>query len=600
LLLGGNFNFNTHKCWPGDKIDCIWVVFKYCFTYNVPYCHDQGSHLSLRIDDFNLVREHGDSLEIRAGNSSEADLIGVYHYNNLTGTDLVKSDAFYLRLRATCSDNRHFRAIFATFTVPNSEGKCSYDDRQFACNNHRCIANTLKCDGIDHCGDGSDEQDCRLPTSPSRCTMYKMCLDGVGWYCPQEECNRKWDCVDGSDEHQDCWMTEASWPTTTPPGFSGYHWATFVPVGLVFFLMAIIVCIIISCCARRKRNAMLRRQRVQNSIMSGSSIPSGSETHLNINVEIQHYPDAPPSYDDAMRYDPRFGICNLGYTSSESADVLADVPPPYTPNPADPYPILHSVGVSQTAAASTTRQDISSVQPPRSREDSQHRRRHHSGSLSNRPRRPRRRGRSSRESPETNNQDTVPVSNAETDESQNTRLEETVNECPNRESSGSTGTSNDDTDITVSKPSTTAISESKGSNTRHKKGQSSGSGASLDGVCITENISKSEGDLANTDTNRLSKSQNDTSIEVLTQSAQDNSQITRNTSDGQHPADTIQADAMDLIQADAIEDRESDSEDVPASDGMSIHVTPTVHHSMPVSEEEDLHCEGAPDGASYV
>ncbi|KII70741.1 Suppressor of tumorigenicity 14 protein [Thelohanellus kitauei] len=34
----------------------------------------------------------------------------------------------------------------------------------FQCNNSKCLINNVKCNGIDECGDGSDEADCRSHT----------------------------------------------------------------------------------------------------------------------------------------------------------------------------------------------------------------------------------------------------------------------------------------------------------------------------------------------------------------------------------------------------------------------------------------------------
>ncbi len=67
---------------------------------------------------------------------------------------LVPSNiGFYIRLRGRLSQSFQMALAYADF----SYSEC-YNVREFVCLNHRCIDSTLRCDGIDHCGDNSDEQ----------------------------------------------------------------------------------------------------------------------------------------------------------------------------------------------------------------------------------------------------------------------------------------------------------------------------------------------------------------------------------------------------------------------------------------------------------
>jgi low density lipoprotein-related protein 2 len=74
--------------------------------------------------------------------------------------------------------------------------------KRFQCDNHRCVPRYQLCDGVDNCGDGSDENNMTLCASRVKpCNLYaeyecanKKCIDRA------QVCDFADDCGDSSDE----------------------------------------------------------------------------------------------------------------------------------------------------------------------------------------------------------------------------------------------------------------------------------------------------------------------------------------------------------------------------------------------------------------
>ncbi|XP_066570122.1 low-density lipoprotein receptor-related protein 3 [Amia ocellicauda] len=109
---------------------------------------------------------------------------------------------FFHSDRSTSGQAQGFRLSF----IRGKLGQSSCQSDEFLCGNGKCLPTTWKCNGMDECGDGTDEKSCApLPTEarPSLCPPGTFqCTQAQSTQCLPNtlRCNSARDCADGSDE----------------------------------------------------------------------------------------------------------------------------------------------------------------------------------------------------------------------------------------------------------------------------------------------------------------------------------------------------------------------------------------------------------------
>ncbi|XP_043847881.1 sortilin-related receptor [Dromiciops gliroides] len=115
-----------------------------------------------------------------------------------------------------CRDGSDEDVAFAGCTQdPEFHKVC--DQFSFQCQNGVCISLIWKCDGMDDCGDYSDEANCENPTEAPNCSKYFQFQCENGHCVPNRwKCDTENDCGDWSDE-KDCGDSHLLPLSTTGP-----------------------------------------------------------------------------------------------------------------------------------------------------------------------------------------------------------------------------------------------------------------------------------------------------------------------------------------------------------------------------------------------
>ncbi|XP_060076971.1 uncharacterized protein LOC132556575 [Ylistrum balloti] len=144
---GGKLSLDTSTTINYKYYDCVWVV-----RTASGYTDTLLNLLAFSIGSSG----YDDYIEIYGGLSSKGTFMArIRSGESITKWQYKHAEGFYIHLFGKFG---RLDKVQLSFVSLNMEKLCSGTNNLWRCNNGYCISSTYKCDGIDHCGDNSDEQ----------------------------------------------------------------------------------------------------------------------------------------------------------------------------------------------------------------------------------------------------------------------------------------------------------------------------------------------------------------------------------------------------------------------------------------------------------
>ncbi|XP_065210727.1 low-density lipoprotein receptor-related protein 1B-like [Planococcus citri] len=116
------------------------------------------------------------------------------------------SNGFYLRNDFICDGVNQCGDSSDEYSDCN-RGTCRPGSFACNCNRNRCLNATSRCNNVPECGDGSDEMNCGKDVVTADCTITRgkfLCQDGLKCIDFNFTCDNDCNCYDCSDESTDC------------------------------------------------------------------------------------------------------------------------------------------------------------------------------------------------------------------------------------------------------------------------------------------------------------------------------------------------------------------------------------------------------------
>ncbi|CAI4226698.1 unnamed protein product [Auanema sp. JU1783] len=332
---GGEIKLEGNGYLVNSYVDCIWIIGR------LPHMSRTFDRIHLKVEDFH-VKGVGLRLEVREGASSISDRLlllfdsqtrdQLEHKQPRHGfTTSLTHPAYYVRLRGFLMSTSGLEIVYSQF-YRWATALCP-GIGEYHCDNARCIKATLRCDGINHCGDGSDEE-CHRPLTDHTSSMNRL--------------------------------NEFKHPEADISGLIA------LVVGVCGLILLLISTTAVITRIHRRRLAQASRAlsprnaagtTAFNSDVTGPSIQTVGERRFYVVPENQiSVIEAPPSYDDAMKHaavttTPTY--TNQAYRPSTSESDLQQSRPL---SPQEPPPVLEELDIENREPSSTQRTENDEIE----------------------------------------------------------------------------------------------------------------------------------------------------------------------------------------------------------------------------------------------